>query len=650
MAARIRGRDWATTPLGPIELWPVALRTAVDLMLECVFPASLHCGPHDVQLYNDAYIPLIGTRHPIALGAGTLETFADLRDTLEPLMARIRAGETVRQEAQHYRYARDGAPEDTWFTLSHQPVRDEGRVIAVLTIGVEVTERVRAERRRDEAQAELERRAARQGFLLRLSDAVRAVSDPPRVMALAAEALGRELGLNRCGYGQSLDERGDVIQVEGEWTNDAAHALAGPCRLDEFGSELAAQMRAGETVRVDDVLQDPRTRAAAGVYAEAGVRAMVAAPLVKDGRFVALLYAHQATPRRWTDDEAGLVETLAERTWGAVQRVRAETALRTSQACYSALVKATSDSVYRMSPDWTELRQLDGRGFLADTEKPSVGWVEAYLPPEEQPRVLAAIAEAVASRGVFQLEHRVRQEDGSIGWTFSRAIPVLGPGGEIVEWFGAASDVTERRRAEERLELVVNELNHRVKNNLAIVQAMAAQTFRDATDAAAAAHDFTDRLVALARANDLLTAERAASVDLGAMARRALAAHLGEPGRLDVSGPPVWLPAPMALALSMALHELGTNAVKYGAWSRRGGEVRVVWSVGREAGDPPRLRLAWRERGGPPVSPPARRGFGSRLIERALAAQLGGSARLLFEPGGLVCQIEAQLAEEGSQS
>jgi PAS domain S-box-containing protein len=126
-------------------------------------------------------------------------------------------------------------------------------------------------------------------------------------------------------------------------------------------------------------------------------------------------------------------------------------ALRKSEERFRALVTASSDVVYRMSPDWSEMRELRGREFIADTASPSRSWLERYIHPDDQPLVLATIQEAIRNRSTFQLEHRVLRVDGSLGWTFSRAIPLMDQAGEIVEWFGAASDVTARKHAEEAL-------------------------------------------------------------------------------------------------------------------------------------------------------------------------------------------------------
>jgi two-component sensor histidine kinase len=197
----------------------------------------------------------------------------------------------------------------------------------------------------------------------------------------------------------------------------------------------------------------------------------------------------------------------------------------------------------------------------------------------------------------------------------------------------------ERAQAEQRQRLLINELNHRVKNTLATVQAIAFQTLKGEMPLAEARSRFEARLMALSRAHSLLTAENWEGASLERVVKDATEYLSEEPGRFDISGAEIWLAPRAALALALAFHELSTNAAKYGALAGEHGKVAVGWRI--EDG---LLSLRWKESGGPAVTPPAHRGFGSRLIERGLVADLGGRATLAFEPDGLACTIEAPLA------
>jgi two-component sensor histidine kinase len=198
-------------------------------------------------------------------------------------------------------------------------------------------------------------------------------------------------------------------------------------------------------------------------------------------------------------------------------------------------------------------------------------------------------------------------------------------------------------RAEAQRQLLVGELTHRVKNTLALVQAIAVQSLRGA-DMAAAREVFQSRLRALAEAHDVLTAHSWEAASLRDVLDRTLLPYRdGWPGRFALSGPALRLQPRAALAVALSVHELATNAVKYGALSVEGGQVRIVWRIDGD-GTAARFRFVWTEAGGPPVTPPSRAGFGSRMIRTALGAELGGSAEMAFAPDGLVCSLDAPLA------
>jgi two-component sensor histidine kinase/integral membrane sensor domain MASE1 len=212
----------------------------------------------------------------------------------------------------------------------------------------------------------------------------------------------------------------------------------------------------------------------------------------------------------------------------------------------------------------------------------------------------------------------------------------------------AQREIEERTRAEEHQRLLINELNHRVKNTLATVQSIAAQTRRTAKDPRASYEAFIDRLMALSRAHDVLTKQRWEGADLKDIVAGAVRPFEAEGGgRFEVSGPSVWLEPQPALALAMALHELATNAAKYGALSVAAGQVTLAWTVKPDGEDGVALRLEWRESKGPKVTAPARKGFGSRLLERGLAGELNGTVKVDYRPAGLVCEMTARLPAAG---
>jgi PAS domain S-box-containing protein len=258
------------------------------------------------------------------------------------------------------------------------------------------------------------------------------------------------------------------------------------------------------------------------------------------------------------------------------------------------------------------------------------------VPPEERPLHRAAQGEAVPD---VVLE--IRFDNGDRRMLLMRAAPLRSKTGELQGAVAAAADVTERLRYEDHLKLLLNELNHRVKNTLAIVQSIAALTLKGVAPDARAA--FEERLLNLSAVHNLLTDESWNSTSLASVVRTALRAASEQ---VSIAGDDLRLRPKSAVALSMALHELGTNALKYGALSREQGRVSVQWTT--EAG---RFRLRWKETGGPPVSPPGHRGFGSRMIERGLAAELQGEVRIDWRPQGVVCTIDSPLDvihDEGS--
>ncbi|WP_053086464.1 sensor histidine kinase [Microvirga massiliensis] len=258
---------------------------------------------------------------------------------------------------------------------------------------------------------------------------------------------------------------------------------------------------------------------------------------------------------------------------------------------------------------------------------------------DEELQILERIRQG---ESVKSYESTRRRKDGSLVEVSLTVSPVRDAQGRIVGASKIARDITEHKRAERLQHLLVHELNHRVKNILATVQAVARQTFGKGQWDTAARESFEARLLALSKTHDLLTRESWNGAELSQVIAEALAPYRHD--RFEINGPGLRLSPRVALALSMALHELATNAAKYGALSVDPGRIAIAWQV--QPGDPSHLAFRWQERGGPPVSPPQHEGFGSRLIGRSLALELAGEVQVTYDPAGVRCEVNIPLADE----
>jgi two-component sensor histidine kinase len=348
-------------------------------------------------------------------------------------------------------------------------------------------------------------------------------------------------------------------------------------------------------------------------------------------------------------DESGAIAGVLVTGIETTERVRAKqalAALRESERGFRALANASSQAFFVMNADWSELYLLRGDGFLADTDAPTKNWLEKYIHPGDRARVGAEVAEAVRTQRALESESRVVLEDGNEGWWAARAVPIFNGEGKLARWLGAAGDISARKRVEAHRKLLLNELNHRVKNTLATVQSIAMQTLGGAPESAELVWRFESRLMALAKAHSLLTRRHWRGAALKELLAQELEPFGGETrARFAIAGDDVELEPKAALALAMAFHELATNAVKYGALSGSEGKIRIVSEV--RAGDGGRvLRLTWTESDGPEVAQPMHRGFGTRLVRSGLAHELQGEVRLDYQPAGLVCTMRIPLASE----
>ena len=521
MGARLRARDWSQSPLGPPEGWPRALQLCLRILLASRQPMWVWWGPQLVNFYNDAYLPIIGGRHPAALGRPAREVWPEIWDQIRFRIDAAMAGEASYAEGELLVMERNGYREETYYTFSFSPVPDDDGGIG--------------------------------GIVCASTD------DTDKVIGARRLALLRDVA-SRTWEAQSVD---DVYAL-------AAAALAGDARDVPFALlyRLDAEGRA--------VL-----KGAAG-----------------------LVPGHAAAPE--------LVDSAAIAPWpvSEVMRSGAPRRIDNLRARFASLPAGP----WPHAPDEALLVPLS-TGVQGVAHGVLVAGLNPYRPRDdayEDFLRLAArkISAAIVNTEAFEIE-RER----------ARAADVL------------ALEVEHRRRIERHQNLLLDELNHRVKNTLATVQAIAMQTLKGAD--AAARDTFVGRLFALSNQHDLLTLDNWEGASLEGVVRRALRPWRDEERiRVIIEGPPVHLEPKRALALGMAFHELATNAARHGALSCADGAVQVRWTV-----DPAgKVYLRWEEQGGPPVAAPAHRGFGLRLIEHGLAREISGKVSLAFAPQGLVCE------------
>jgi len=629
MGALVRGHDWAATALGPIQNWPQSLRLALSICLRSPSATAICWGPQLLFLYNDAWSSYLGARHPGALGQPAAAVMADIWPALEPQFrtAVDRAQAVNVTDALLARHL-GGAKFDSWWSYSLLPVAaEDGSVGGVLAQARETTDNVL--------------RAGRDSLLLDLGDRLRRLTDPQEMLHDGLELIARSLKAGRVGYGE-VDEREGAITVPAT----AGHLpnMAGHFRIDQTGDVFHQALKSGRIIRIDDVNLDAEmTRnALARRYQALGVGAALVVPLIADADYQAMLFAHEEGPRHWSDGEERLLRDASLLLWREISRARAQSAQRRSEERYRRIFEQASDLIVTSTLDQvlTDVNPAAAAAVELPREEVIGQSMHVFLTESSRDQARDKLMEKLKQGGTTFHELEVMSKSGKrLHWEVNSTLTV-DEAGKPVGLHAIARDVTERHKAEERQALLVNELNHRVKNTLALVQGLALQSFRDGRDPAEARNAFQHRLSALAAAHDLLTRESWEGATLHGLAEGALGHLTGVEGRVAIEGPDVTLGPKAAVSLVMALHELSTNAAKYGALSVRGGRVVVRWTV---EGD--RLELEWREEDGPPVAAPGRRGFGLRMIERALAADLAGGVTMDFEPGGLVCTIGASLAE-----
>jgi len=578
--ALMRRLDWSRSPLGEPEGWPQSLRSVVGLLLTSKFPMFVAWGPELGFVYNDPYAEILGAKHPSAMGARFADIWAEIWPDIEPLIERALSGEATYHQDLPLLMRRKGYDEQTWFTFSYSPVRDEsGAVAGIYCACTETTEKVLAERRltaqhkrlsqmfdqapgfmaivrgpdhvfeltnaaymqlighrdvigrparealpeiegqgffelldrvyatgeafvgqamavglqrtpgaaieqrfvdlvyqpvtdaagaatgifaegydvteRVLAEAELRANAARQEFRLALEERLRGLAEPDEIIAAASEALGRHLGAGQVAYAV-IDAAMENVTVEYQWNDGTIPAVGAHHRFKNYGA-FADDLRIGRTVAIGDVRLDPRTSSpeALASFANISVAGFINAPVLKEGRLLAMLAVHSLSPRTWSAEEVALADDIAERTWAAAERARAAAGLRESEERLRRIVEGVKDHC---------VFTVDTGGIVTDWAPGAeaiFGWAaeeivgqsgDLLFTPEDRAAGVSDRELAHArEKGCANDQRWHVRKDGSRFFANGSVRPLHDAAGAITGFIKIARDETERRATEHAL-------------------------------------------------------------------------------------------------------------------------------------------------------------------------------------------------------
>jgi PAS domain S-box-containing protein len=406
-------------------------------MLDSSQPMFVAWGAERTTLYNDAYSQILASKHPAALGRDLLDVWDEVRNDLTPIVASAYAGRAVQMDDITLLMERNGDVEETHFSFSYTPVRDEGGAVAGFFCAcVETTGQVLAERR--------------QSFRLELNERLSSLTNPQDAIAQAVALLGRHLGANRAGYGEVQADDATIILHSGY--ADGVSMLSGAFPLESFGTANIARQRQGATQVAPDVAADPDQDRS--VWAAIDTRAFASVPLVRDGRLIASLYVNFREPHRWTADEIALIEEVAARTWAAVEGARAAARLRDSEARLRLALEASrlAEVTFHLPDGIAHSRPLAELWGHPPDKRLTLAEFRDQYHPDDRDRVLAQRDAILAGdQDFYEVEKRIVRPDGQVRWIYGRGSVTRDAQGRAISVTAVYLDQSQRKQAEAAL-------------------------------------------------------------------------------------------------------------------------------------------------------------------------------------------------------
>ncbi|MCV0368281.1 MULTISPECIES: PAS domain S-box protein [Filomicrobium] len=580
----IDGLDWSKTRVGARHGWPASLKAAVDLILPSPVPMVILWGEDGTMIYNDGYAAIARHRHPEVLGKTVLENFPEIADFHRYILDEVLSGASLSFHDKHFVIETHHSPRDFWFDLDFSPIADEtGKPAGVLAVVVDTSPRVRAQRAHEESDARL-----------------RMLADNIAQFAWTADETGNVFWFNKRWYeytGTGPDE------VEGcGW-----HKLLHPDDVDHVVKTVSHCFASGEAW--EDTFQ---------------LRG-------RDGQY--RWFLSRAMPIH--DDDGRIIQWFGTNTDITKEREAAAT-----NAQLATIVSTSADAIMSLSPEGAILSWNPGaERLLGYGAEEIIGRSEAILYPNGSESEFRNLYLQLKQGKSVHRDSVRRHKDGTSVDVAVSAAPIQRPDGRIFGYSAVLQDITERKRADARMRLVTRELSHRTKNLLAVIVSMVRQTARMCTDVEAYQDELVQRLHAMSASHDLLVAEDWAGASLRELIDAVLKPFGGGFVKVvQVDAPNAYLNAHAIQHIALALHELATNAVKYGAMSVPTGRVHIGWYF-EDDKDQRRLKFTWREHGGPPVKRPQRTGFGHVVVARVVGRALEADVSYEFAETGIIWSI-----------